>query len=271
MNVTGGIGLNLKNWAKKLDASGQSILDENGDPILEEKYPMRSGSTFRIDTKRKKLFNGDEAVVDIADALTPQKLESIRAGGSYAVIFGKKLQNFAAQTIGKKVKSAFAASKEITDDTVGLTAVEKIFNRNAINSGEKKILHAGSDIRVKVNICGIPRHNRSNDFARTRVHGRHNYRSIPRWSLSIGCHTASVWDKKARANIPKLMSFMSQFGLAITARDPEDKYKPMTDVIHKVLNDMTVDDWAIIIGGDSHTRMSRESPSAQTRDRSPSF
>jgi aconitase B len=25
----------------------------------------------------------------------------------------------------------------------------------------------------------------------------------------------------------------------------------MTDVIHKVLNDLTVDDWAITIGGDS--------------------
>jgi aconitate hydratase 2/2-methylisocitrate dehydratase len=30
----------------------------------------------------------------------------------------------------------------------------------------------------------------------------------------------------------------------------------MTDVIHKVLNDITVDEW-IIIGGDSHTRMSK--------------
>ena len=29
------------------------------------------------------------------------------------------------------------------------------------------------------------------------------------------------------------------------------------DRIHKVLNDITVDDWAIIIGGDSHTRMSK--------------
>ena len=38
---------------------------------------------------------------------------------------------------------------------------------------------------------------------------------------------------------------------------PEDAYHPMTDVIHKVLNDITVDDWSIIIGGDSHTRMSK--------------
>jgi aconitate hydratase 2/2-methylisocitrate dehydratase len=65
-----------------------------------------------------------------------------------------------------------------------------------------------------------------------------------------------VWDKKAQANIPKLMAFMNNFGL-ITARDPKGVYHSMTDVIHKVLNDITVDDWAIIIGGDSHTRMSK--------------
>jgi aconitate hydratase 2/2-methylisocitrate dehydratase len=52
------------------------------------------------------------------------------------------------------------------------------------------------------------------------------------------------------------MNFMNRFGL-ITARDPEDKYHPLTDVIHKVLNDIVVDDWAVIIGGDSHTRMSK--------------
>jgi aconitate hydratase 2/2-methylisocitrate dehydratase len=71
-----------------------------------------------------------------------------------------------------------------------------------------------------------------------------------------GCHTASVWDNKSKANIPKLMSFMNDFGL-ITARDPKGKYPAMTDVIHKVLNDLTVSDWDIIIGGDSHTRMSK--------------
>jgi aconitate hydratase 2/2-methylisocitrate dehydratase len=49
---------------------------------------------------------------------------------------------------------------------------------------------------------------------------------------------------------------MNDFGL-ITARDPKGVYPAMTDVIHKVLNDITVDDWAIIIGGDSHTRMSK--------------
>ena len=65
-----------------------------------------------------------------------------------------------------------------------------------------------------------------------------------------------MWDSKAQENTPKLMKFMHEFGL-ITGRDPNDKYHAMTDVIHKVLNDITVDDWAIIIGGDSHTRMSK--------------
>ena len=71
-----------------------------------------------------------------------------------------------------------------------------------------------------------------------------------------GCRTASVWDRKAEANTPRLMKFMNDFGL-VTARDPKGVYHSMTDVIHKVLNDITVDDWAIIIGGDSHTRMSK--------------
>ena len=71
-----------------------------------------------------------------------------------------------------------------------------------------------------------------------------------------GCHTASVWDDKSQENIPRLMNFMNNFGV-ITARDPKDEYHPMTDVIHKVLNDLAIDDWAIIIGGDSHTRMSK--------------
>ena len=62
-----------------------------------------------------------------------------------------------------------------------------------------------------------------------------------------------VWDKKAQANIPRLMKFMHKFGL-ITG-DPKEVYPPLTDVIHKVLNDLAVDEWSIIIGGDSHTHV----------------
>ena len=256
VNVTGGIGIDLKNWVKKIDAAGNAVLDKNGDPVLEQAYSVATGTVLTINTKKKKLYNGDQELVDISSALTPQKLESIKAGGSYAVVFGKKLQGFAAETLGKTFKSAFAPSKEISHEGQGLTAVEKIFNKNAMDVEAGKVLHAGSDVRVKVNIVG------SQDT--TGLMTSQELESMAATLISptvdgayqSGCHTASVWDRKAQANIPKLMKFMNKFGL-ITARDPEGKYHAMTDVIHKVLNDLTIDDWAIIIGGDSHTRMSK--------------
>lgn len=256
VDVTGGIGIDLKNWRKKKDADGNNILDDNGEPILEQVYSVDTGTVLTINTKEKKLYNGDQELIDISKSLTPQKLESIRAGGSYAVVFGKKLQTFAAEALGQELKSAYAPSKEISHDGVGLTAVEKIFNKNALGTTTGKTLHAGSDVRVQVNIVG------SQDT--TGLMTSQELESMAATTIAptvdgayqSGCHTASVWDKKAQENIPRLMSFMNKFGL-ITGRDPEGKYAPLTDVIHKVLNDLTVDDWAIIIGGDSHTRMSK--------------
>ena len=256
VSVTGGIGIDLKNWVKKLDADGNPILDDNGDPVLEQTYSVDTGTVLTINTREKKLYNGDTELADISSALTPQKVEFIKAGGSYAVVFGKKLQSFAASTLSVEPDAVFAPSKEISHEGQGLTAVEKIFNRNVVGASEGAVLHAGSDVRVKVNIVG------SQDT--TGLMTSQELESMAATIISptvdgayqSGCHTASVWDKKAQANIPKLMKFMHGFGL-ITARDPKDEYHAMTDVIHKVLNDLTVDEWAIIIGGDSHTRMSK--------------
>ena len=256
VSVTGGIGIDLKNWIKKLDEEGNVILDDDGEPILEQTYSVDTGTILTINTKNKKLYNGDTELVDISSSLTPQKVEFIKAGGSYAIVFGKKLQSFATKVLGKKLKSIFAKSKEISHENQGLTAVEKIFNRNAVGITDGVILHAGSDVRVEVNIVG------SQDT--TGLMTSQELESMAATTISpivdaayqSGCHTASVWDKKAQTNIPKLMKFMNEFGL-ITARDPEGEYHSMTDVIHKVLNDLTVDEWAIIIGGDSHTRMSK--------------
>lgn len=256
VGVTGGIGIDLKNWVKKLDADGNPILNENDDPVLEQTYSVETGTVLTINTKTKKLYNGDKELVDISSALTPQKVEFIKAAGSYAVVFGKKLQSFAASALGMELLPVFAPSKEISHEGQGLTAVEKIFNRNAVGVTEGVTLHAGSDVRVKVNIVG------SQDT--TGLMTSQELESMAATVISptvdgayqSGCHTASVWDIKAQENIPKLMNFMNKFGL-ITARDPKDNYHAMTDVIHKVLNDITVDDWAIIIGGDSHTRMSK--------------
>jgi len=256
VSVTGGIGIDLKNWVKKFDPNGNPILNENGDPIIEQVYSVKTGTILTINTKKKKLFCGKKELVDISSALTPQKVEFIKSGGSYAVVFGKKLQSFAAKTLGIELQSVFAQAKEISHEGQGLTAVEKIFNKNAVGVTEGVILHAGSDVRVEVNIVG------SQDT--TGLMTSQELESMAATIISptvdaayqSGCHTASVWDKKAQTNIPKLMKFMNRFGL-ITARDPEGKYHSMTDVIHKVLNDLTIDEWAIIIGGDSHTRMSK--------------
>ncbi len=258
VGVTGGIGVDLKNWVKKIGSDGKPILNNDNSPVLEEKYSVETGTILKINSKQKKLFNenGDEELADLTSSFTPQKLEFMKAGGSYAVVFGKKLQNFACKILDIELNSAFAPSKEIFHKNQGLTAVEKIFNANALGIKEGSILHAGSDVRVKVNIVG------SQDTTGLMTSQELEAMAATIISPSVdgayqsGCHTASVWDFKAQENTPKLMKFMNDFGL-VTGRDPKGVYHSMTDVIHKVLNDITVDDWSIIIGGDSHTRMSK--------------
>ncbi len=256
VDVTGGIGLDLKNWVKKLDEAGNPVRDENGEPVLEQAYSVATGTVLTINTQTKKLYNGDQELIDISKAFTPQKKEFIRAGGSYAIVFGKKLQTLAAKILEIEPLPVFAASKEVSNEGQGLTAVEKIFNRNAVGLTPGKVLHAGSDVRVEVNIVGSQDTTGLMTAQELEAMAATVISPIVHGAYQSGCHTASVWDKKAQANIPKLMKFMNDFGL-ITARDPKGVYHSMTDVIHKVLNDITVDEWAIIIGGDSHTRMSK--------------
>ncbi len=257
VSVTGGIGINLKNWSKKLDSEGNPILNNDGNPILEQKYSVDTGTVLTINTKAKKLFdeNSEKELVDLSDAFTPQKVEFMKAGGSYAIVFGKKLQSQACSILNTPIKKVYASSKEKVLSKKGLTAVEKIFNSNLINN-KKYNLFAGSDATVKVNIVGsqdttgLMTTQELESMAATEISSKID------GAYQSGCHTASVWDKKAQQNTPKLMKFMQNFGL-ITGRDPKNRYAPLTDVIHKVLNDITVDDWSIIIGGDSHTRMSK--------------
>ncbi len=258
VGVTGGIGIDLKNWVKKLDSAGNIIFNNDNSAVLEQKFSVQTGTVLSLNTKSKKLFNekANKILVDISSSFSPQKMEFMKAGGSYAIVFGKKLQSFASEVLAIPLKSVYASPKQISIKNQGLTAVEKIFNANSIGVTSGCILHAGSDTRVKVNIVG------SQDT--TGLMTAQELESMAATTISptiegayqSGCHTASVWDVKAKENTPKLMKFMQNFGL-ITGRDPKDFYPPMTDVIHKVLNDITVDDWAIIIGGDSHTRMSK--------------
>jgi len=256
VGVTGGIGIDLQNWVKKQDADGNTIRNEAGEPILEQAYSVATGTVLTVNTKEKKLYYGDNELRDISASLTPQKVEFIKAGGSYAIVFGKKLQAFAAKALGIEFVSVYANSKEVSNEGQGLTAVEKIFNKNAVGTTPGKTLLAGSYVRVEVNIIGSQDTTGLMTSQELEMMAATVISPIVDGAYQSGCHTASVWDDKSKANIPRLMKFMNDFGL-ITARDPENNYKPMTDVIHKVLNDITIDDWAIIIGGDSHTRMSK--------------
>ena len=173
VGVTGGIGVDLKNWVKKLDDAGNPILNNDGNPVLEQKYSVETGTTLTIDTRKKKLYAAEdgEELVDMTASFTPQKMEFIRAGGSYAIVFGKMLQSFAAETLGVEPAPVFAASKIVSHDGQGLTAVEKIFNANAVGVDMGTPLHAGSDAG-EGEYCRLARHHRPDDFTRTGSDGR---------------------------------------------------------------------------------------------------
>ena len=198
VDVTGGIGIDLKNWVKKKDDQGNIVLDKNNDPVLEQYYSVKTGTVFTINTKDKKLYKDEKLYVILSNSLTPQKLEFMKAGGSYAVVFGKKLQSFAAKVLGIDVPQVYAASKEISNEWKGLTAVEKIFNKNAVIKHLVKTLHAGSDVRVEVNIVGsqdttgLMTSQELESMAATVIS------PIIDGAYQSGCHTASVWDDKSK-------------------------------------------------------------------------
>ena len=54
VDVTGGIGIDLRNWTKKLGNTGDPVLGEDGNPILEQVYSVETGTVLVINTERKK-------------------------------------------------------------------------------------------------------------------------------------------------------------------------------------------------------------------------
>jgi len=115
VGVTGGIGIDLKNWVKKKDSDGNIILNNDGEPILEQLYSVETGTELTINTKTKKLYNKEETkeLVDVSSSFTRQKVEFMKAGGSYSIVFGKKLQNFSANILNKDPAPVFASPREI--------------------------------------------------------------------------------------------------------------------------------------------------------------
>jgi aconitate hydratase 2/2-methylisocitrate dehydratase len=56
VGVTGGIGIDLKNWVKKLGPDGNPILNNDDNPVLEQKYSVETGTVLTINTKKQKAF-----------------------------------------------------------------------------------------------------------------------------------------------------------------------------------------------------------------------
>ena len=73
VDVTGGIGLNLKNWEKTYDKEGNLRCNKDGEPVLMQKFSVDTGTLFTINTKTKKLYSGDDEIMDISSSFTPQK------------------------------------------------------------------------------------------------------------------------------------------------------------------------------------------------------
>ena len=153
------------------------ILDQNGDPVLEKIYSVDTGTVLTINTKTKKLYNGSKELIDISSSFTPQKMEFMKAGGSYAVVFGKKLQTFAANTLGVEPKPVFAKSKEVSIKDRGLTAVEKIFNKKCRWYLWKYTPRRFLRPRQR-KYCRVPRHYWLDDFSRTGNDGCHYYLTL---------------------------------------------------------------------------------------------
>ena len=128
VGVTGGIGLDLKNWVKKLDANGEPILDDDGEPGARAGVLGRHGHCAHHQHQDEEALrrDGHEGAARHLLGLTPQKLRVHPRQGSYAVVFGKKLQTTAAGILGIDVPPVYAKSKEISHEGQGLTAVEKI-------------------------------------------------------------------------------------------------------------------------------------------------
>ena len=48
VGVTGGIGVDLKNWTKKLDSDGNPIINNDDNPVLEQRYSVDTGTVLMI-------------------------------------------------------------------------------------------------------------------------------------------------------------------------------------------------------------------------------
>ena len=179
-------------------------------------------------------------------------LDEVRAGGRIPLIIGRGLTQRAREALSLDPSEVFKTPVKGSESSHGFSLAQKMVGRACGVEG----IRPGTYCEPKMTTVGSQDTTGPMTVQELEAMAATVIAPTLDGAYQSGCHTASVWDKKAQANTPKLMAFMNKFGL-VTGRDPKGQYHAMTDVIHKVLNDITIDDRAIIIGGDSHTRMSK--------------
>jgi aconitate hydratase 2/2-methylisocitrate dehydratase len=97
----------------------------------------------------------------------------------------------------------FCSIKEVSVEGQGLTAVEKYLIKMRLST-PGKVLHAGSDVRVTVNIVGSQDTTGFNDFSKLESMAATVISPIVDGAYQSGCHTASVWDNKSKAEYSKI-------------------------------------------------------------------
>ena len=113
------------------------------------------------------------------------------------LFFGKKLQSFAAKILNVEAPPIFAESKEVSKQWNRTYCSRKNVNTNAVIKNDKN-LHAGSDIRVKVNIVGSQDTTGLMTCQELESMAATTISPIIDGAYQSGCHTASVWDLKAQ-------------------------------------------------------------------------
>ena len=108
----------------------------------------------------------------------------------------KSYKHLQLKLVGIDVPQVYATSKEISVEGQGLTAVEKIFNKNAVGTTPGAVLHAGSDVRVEVNIVGSQDTTGLMTSQELEMMAATVISPIVDGAYQSGCHTASVWDNK---------------------------------------------------------------------------
>ena len=56
VDVTGGIGIDLKNWTKEKDENGNIKVDKFNEPILKQSYSVDTGTILTINTTSESII-----------------------------------------------------------------------------------------------------------------------------------------------------------------------------------------------------------------------